>query len=248
MARAKDRYWEKPHEIEEGDGRLSEYEESHGSYGMASFSRITHGGEAVLFGSSIKHHETIELTLCTAKRSRHLNRWWYYHTGEIIQVAMSQSQFVELITTMNRGQGVPVTIKTVGLEPAEDPPFVDDRRVVEQEFRDRIAETGKSTEQIGQLHELLSGKGGLSATEKKQAASLLRHIVSDLRGSLPFIQTSFNEAVDKTVQAAKSEVDAFVERKISSLGLQTLRQLAELEDNRDRHKLQIEGGISEPDP
>jgi hypothetical protein len=40
--------------------------------------------------------------------------------------------------------------------------------------------------------------------------------------SIPFVQSQFNEAMDKTVTEARAEVEAFVDNKIRSLGIQAL--------------------------
>jgi len=43
--------------------------------------------------------------------------------------------------------------------------------------------------------------------------------------NMPFVQTQFNEAMDKTVTEAKAEVEAFVSHKVTSLGLASLKEL-----------------------
>ena len=84
----------------------------HPSFGMLSFSRA-HGGHSNLFGSSIQHRDTIHMVLKEGTVSRDLNEDWYLGGPEIVEVEMSQSQFAELITSMNMGSGVPCTIKFI---------------------------------------------------------------------------------------------------------------------------------------
>ena len=82
----------------------------HPSFGMLSFNR-THGGHSNLFGSSIQHNDTIHMVLKEGVVIRGLNDDRYVGEDEILEVEMSQSQFAELITSMNVGTGTPCTIK-----------------------------------------------------------------------------------------------------------------------------------------
>ena len=41
---------------------------------------------------------------------------------------------------------------------------------------------------------------------------------------MPFVQKSFNKAMDKTVHEAKGEVEAFVMNKVTSLGIEGLEK------------------------
>ena len=98
--------------VEKNTDALGGERRSHPSYGMMCFSRIT-GGDPHLFGTSIKHNDKISLVLRTAEYDRSLNQNWYYGKKELFEVEMSYTQFVELITHMNMGSGVPVTIKRI---------------------------------------------------------------------------------------------------------------------------------------
>lgn len=86
--------------------------EHHESYGLAQFSRIG-GKSGKLFGSSIEHQHFIELTISRASRSRQFQHDHYMPDQELISVFMSPTQFAELLTSLNVGTGVPVTIKHI---------------------------------------------------------------------------------------------------------------------------------------
>ena len=81
----------------------------HPSYGVISFSR-TYGGEKNLFGSSIKHQNTIRMKVSHAKLERRLNEDHVYEKDKIIEVEMSEAQFAQAITSLNSAAGVPVTL------------------------------------------------------------------------------------------------------------------------------------------
>jgi len=95
---------------------------THESYGMLGFYRVQ-GTDRPLFGSSLKHNNTIRLTLKTGVHSRNLNRDWYYGGRTLFEVEMSASQFADLVSNMNVGDGVPVTIKRKENELISECPF-----------------------------------------------------------------------------------------------------------------------------
>jgi hypothetical protein len=55
----------------------------------------------------------------------------------------------------------------------------------------------------------------------------------EVRSNLPFIQSMFNEQMDKTVKEAKGEIEAFTQNKIHALGLEKLEDLKLLSKNND---------------
>ena len=92
---------------------LFDNEETHPSFGVAGFSRISVGGGGIqLFDSSVPHQHYIELWISTAKRQRGLHRDWITSDGndEIVRIAMSEAQFGALVSSFGQGGGVPVTI------------------------------------------------------------------------------------------------------------------------------------------
>lgn len=85
--------------------------ESHESFGMMGFSRVQCGGDgAALHGSDLKHNTLIRMTLSHGSKKRGLSNDWYHAEGRIAEVEMSQNQFSEMITSMNMGDGIPVTL------------------------------------------------------------------------------------------------------------------------------------------
>lgn len=121
----------------------NEVETKHPSYGMISLSRISAHGRA-LFGSSITHENSIELTISRASDIRDLHRNWYNPREELIRVEMSPTQFVEAMTTMNT-TGIPCTIIAINRERQEPCPLNHVRQLGQNEFKKRLQEVlGKS--------------------------------------------------------------------------------------------------------
>ena len=99
-----------------GGGDETVYE--HDSFGLLSFSRLSSNIGTPLFGSSIKHSNTIRMEVKRGSVSRHLASDWYHDDQgpPIVQVEMSYTQFAEAVSAMNCGVGVPVTLMRVNGE------------------------------------------------------------------------------------------------------------------------------------
>ena len=201
---------------------------SHPSYGLLSFSR-RHGGETCLFGSSIKHHDTIAMTLRHAKIKRDLSTDWYYGGDVIAEAEMSYSQFAEAITSMNAGSGIPVTVKYTEKDGSSPKCiFTSKREQFENELKTNIDDAMQNTKVlIKECQELFLSKKTLNKNDKEEILSKLHKIYSEISSNNTFIYDCFNEQMDKTVMEAKGEIEAFYQNKIN-----TIAQAA-LVENRD---------------
>lgn len=201
---------------------------SHPSYGLLSFNR-RHGGKTCLFGSSIKHHDTIAMILRHGEVKRDLSTDWYYGGDIIAEVEMSYSQFAEAITSMNAGSGIPVTIKYTEKD-GNSPEciFTSKREQFENELKTNIDDAMQNTKVlIKECQELFLSKKTLNKKEKEEIISKLNKIYSEISSNNIFIYDCFNEQMDKTVMEAKGEIEAFYQNKIN-----TIAQAA-LVENRD---------------
>ena len=212
--------------------------EKHESYGMIGFNR-SYGGERYLFGSSIPHNNTITLTIRECSIDRELNRDWYHGGRRLIEVAMSESQFAELITSFGHGDGVPCTLREVMGERKEDCPFENKRIQFENEVREKIEEVHKDTEKLlKEVAYLFNEKKTLNKADKEKVTDLLNKINREIKSNTPFIMSQFNEQMDKTVKEAKGEVEAFTQNKMHSLALEALKQDNEwIENVKEQNKL-----------
>jgi len=202
-----------------------EKKEEHESYALASFSRISSSGNHNLFGSSIKHSHTITLSISKAERHRDLNREWYFPRQEIIEVEMSQNQFAELISSLNCGSGVPCTLRRHEGRGIEDPPYHNQRHLFENEFKEKTQQVGERLSSLAtDLQQLLDEKAPKRAF--REFVERVRMTAQEVNSNMPFVQSSFNEAMDKTVVEAKGEVESFVLNRVTSLGIEALKDQA----------------------
>ena len=197
--------------------------ENHESFGIVRICR-TSGGDGVLFGSSIRHYNTIRLEVCPGQVTRSLNENRYRPSGRpIVEVEMSQSQFADLITSMNQGEGVPCTIRRLGNDQVEKCPETNTRLQFEAEFTEKTRDiVQRACDLVDEADELLQKKS-LRKAERESLMGTLRQLVMELRSNIPFVHSQFNEAMDKTVKEAKGEVEAYLTSALTGLGLESAK-------------------------
>jgi hypothetical protein len=196
--------------------------ESHPSYGLARFSRVS--GRTNLFGSEFEHQHFMSLTITRAERHRDLSRDWYFGREELIEIDLSEAQFVEMITTPNIGQGVPVTLNHVM---GERMPPVPRREETIKVHRAEMKEDARRC-----MTELNTGIAAFEKAieagtlSKGKLREILQHFISAERAvsdALPFVEKQFGEAMENTVARAKTEIDAYVSQMAMRIGVKALQ-------------------------
>lgn len=220
-------------DYEKINGHLGE-RTKHPSYGTLSFSRVS-GGNKTLFGSSIKHRDTIALTLYHADIERELNTDWIHGNQRIVEVEMSYSQFAEAITSMNMGSGVPVTIRWTekdGEIPECD--FVNKRDQFVTEFSEHLDGVKSNVDNvIKNVKKIFDAKKSVGKGDRIEIIKMLEHLKMQVSSNAEFVYHQFNEQMDKTVMEAKGEIEAFYQNKINSIA-----QTALMEHQEELQKLE----------
>lgn len=212
---------------QEGDYIISENalgtSYKHPSFGMLSFNR-THGGYSNLFGSSIQHNDTIHMVLREGQVTRGVNDDWYVGGNEIIEVEMSQSQFAEVITSMNTGTGTPCTIKYIqGKGRIAEADFINKRQQITNEFKESMDEHMTDAQAFyNEVKELFDTKKSIGKGDREIILKKLSSIVQGMESESKFIFNQFQEQIDKTITEAKGEIEAFAQNKLNTIAQQAL--------------------------
>jgi hypothetical protein len=206
---------------------FSEKEEKHESYGMIGVSRMFSGKENILFGSSIRHNTVMRLRIKPGKCIRSLNHDSYMSDGHsYIEVDMSVTQFAELISSINQGDGVPCTIARINNKSIDQPTMGSKREQFVNEFSESTDEVAKKLDGLLSFAKSLSSKQSVSKADRQALVHKIEMLRQDIESNLPFIAKMFNEQMDKTVDEAKGEVEGFIAQRTQELGLQNIRDLA----------------------
>lgn len=195
----------------------------HPSFGMLSFNR-THGGHSNLFGSSIQHNDTIHMVLREGVVTRGLNDDRYVGEDEILEVEMSQSQFAELITSMNVGTGTPCTIKYLrGKGRINEADFINKRQQITNEFKESMNERMSDAKEFyDEVNELFTTKKSIGKGDREMILRRLANVTQGMESSSKFIFDQFQNQIDKTITEAKGEIEAFAQNKINAIAQQAL--------------------------
>ncbi len=194
----------------------------HESYGMVGISHFTCGGMS-MFGSSIKHDRGISIKIKHADVERGLHQEWYHGNKTIVEVFLSASQFAQLITTPNTGDGVPCTIRGIDGKQMDAPPYYGQNEIFNSELQEKFSEAMSGADDlIRDADKMLSSKGAMKVADKKELLGKISSLVQHIRANMPFMHKQFTRAMDKTVVTAKAEVEEFYTSTILKMGKKAL--------------------------
>lgn len=205
----------------------------HESFGMVQFNRISSNIPKKFFGSSVRSGNYIELNLYEAEKLQEGSSIRYFANKTIMKVRLSPNQFAELLTTMNIGSGVPCTIEYIEGKTIEECSDEDNiRELHKKDFKKQIEKATKEVQEaIDDVSKLVEvSKVSFGIKQRKELLQKLNHVLMRLKSNLPYYHQQFDEAVDKTVSEAKSELDSFANNMITKLGLESLDQLKAIQE------------------
>jgi hypothetical protein len=198
-----------------------EIPESHESYGMVGLSRYSSSGKVSLFGSPLQHKQCISLVIKRGRVDRSMNMDRYYGKEQLIEIDLSEAQFAELITSMNRGDGVPCTIKRLQGAKIEEPPYKSYADKLADEFKAKMHNISAGFESsMDSINQILEKKN-VGKADKEEIKKHIGKINSFLNSSLPFVADQFQEQTDEVVSKAKMEVLSFINEAARKAGLES---------------------------
>lgn len=197
----------------------------HPCFGLARFSRIC-GYSGFMFGSDVQSENFIELTINHAERVQGDYKVHYYDYGKpIVRLKMTQTQFAELLTNMNIGNGVPVTLEAVNGERIEQFDLNEAKNHLDElkeDFKERSKETLNSLiESRNELKKIIDKKN-LSKKDQEKALWLLDKYIQEIRSNMPFFIKLYKEETSDIVQRAKTELDGMIQSCVIRAGVKAL--------------------------
>lgn len=207
-----------------GATRPDEIEETHESYGVIHISRVS-GSSRRLFGSSVRHGHFFTMKVSRAKRVAGEFGEHFYDTTQICEVHMTAAQFVDAITTMNQGEGIPCTILRVEGVLMDDVP--DDAgselRIIaegaKEEF-EAIAEGFVKAE--AELDDLLAKKS-LTKDDKQRVKEAVYRARRYFKESAPFAAQMLTEMTEKVVVKGRADIESFMRLALERAGIKSIK-------------------------
>lgn len=202
----------------------------HESYAVVRVSD-QRGGNPVFFGSPVKGHPSyICLSIHEAEeiRSNGISRF-HGKSRPIVELKMTNNQFVEMIRCINQGAGVPVTLvartdvdgKVHRIDPPPDNMLEPEK--VRVDFKDTCQKLEDNfSESCKEIHSILEKKN-LTIADKDKIKASLHKLRTEVGSNLPFILELFQESTEKIINHAKIEVESFTSTVLKQAGLSAIK-------------------------
>lgn len=199
---------------------------THPSFGMIGVSHVSSTGTN-LFGSEFKHQHFITLKISNCELHRDLSRDWYFGKERLIEVSMSEAQFVEMVGRSNMGDGIPCTLSWIrGTGIIEQPPApepLQDRfkADMDRDVANCVRDLREATAELNTAIE--SGKIG--KTSLREISKKLEYAACAVDRGIPFVRKSFQEEMEKVVNHAATEIEATVSNIAMRLGIERMQEI-----------------------
>lgn len=192
--------------------------ERHPSYAMIGASRVS--GHTFLFGSDFSHQHYVTITISRSELHRGLSNDWPAPRGEMIEVALSESQWATFVSRMNVGSGVQCTLQHIDHERVPQIPEPTKRQhqfMTEANERLQLA--------LDSLKSLRAQISAMKISDKAKKEVLWQVEVCERNfggESFKFIADQFGEHIESVTEQAKIEVGAYIQSAITRAGVAAL--------------------------
>lgn len=191
---------------------------THPSYATLHFSRVS--GYSELFDSSFTHHHYIIMRVHRAVKYTDGSHDFIHPGEELIEVAMSESQFARAITSMNMGSGSPCTLQRFNNK-SVDQPLAEDRINSHRDMvTSKLDGVMKKQEQLGKMvAKWREDKHRPTMKELEELTGELERAASHFKANMTFYAQCFEEHMERVVDDAKTEIEAHVLASAGKLGV-----------------------------
>lgn len=201
---------------------------THPAYAVIGASRIS--GTRDLFGSNINHHGFVRIKIMAAslRRDDKLAHDWIHGGDTIIEVDMSEAQWVSFISRMNMSADTPVTINCAHTEGFDFMPYLppqesaEDRlgTLVDDKVKSNIRHVNKMKDEVLKLIE------GMPVRKREEVTRAVEMMAQHLLSNHEYAGKRLTEWKEGLVKDAKIEINAVVAGTLQMLGIDSLQQLS----------------------
>ena len=216
---------ELPKLVYEHDHAGTHYETyEHPAYAIIGASR--YNGSMPLFQSKVGHTGFIVLTIRRAQLQKDHLEERTYGREELIELAMSEAQWVALVSRMNHGEGTPCTLRWTSEQGYV--PEIAERELADAKLARMADATGAKLSEEDQKHDdELRALIEEVVPKKKQHGALfnLECLMTRSKNNSAFYRQQLRETAEKLTTEARIEIDAMLNGAITNLGLESAQQL-----------------------
>lgn len=118
--------------------------------------------------------------------------------------------------------------------------------IFQREFEAKMENLGKECKSaIEDSITMLKEKQSIGKADRDFLINSFTRLVSQISSNVPFVSQQFNESMEKTISEAKNEIETFINSRVTSLGLQALKDnpsslMLGLEEKKDNDSLRLD--------
>lgn len=198
---------------------------THPAFGQITVSK-TQGGNVNLYGSDFRHNHYVTVRIQRSQLNRDLARDWAFGKEELIEIAMSEAQWAQFVSSFGSGGGTQVTIQRFEGKLVPRIPHRDSGKLYQQEAQTALNEAIKGMNEA--IAAVEATAVGLSKAKQEAILGHMRGARKQLDDSMPFIAKQFDKHVEDRIEKAKVEVHAWAMSEIVRLGMEKLVEGKEL--------------------
>lgn len=195
---------------------------NHPAFGIISAARVS-GGHSALFDSDFTHQHYMTLTIKTASVRRDLSNNWNFGGEELIEIAMSESQWATFVSSLNVGSGTPCTLRHVCGEYRPQLPNPD---APSKQFKEELCKSMSAMQdELKSLAASLKSEGAIGKKRANELSENLSRLAERFSSNVTFVANQFDEHVERTIENAKIEVNAYANNLVTKTGIDALRNV-----------------------
>lgn len=200
---------------------------THPAFGMATLCRVQ--GNEFLHGSAFRHQHYIVMEISACYDQHLSNQVSLRKTYTKLNIAMTESQLVQLIGGL--GSSTPVAC-TLLRDSHRDVPRIEAQPSQTDYFKKEL--DSRMDVLLGELEKIqsLAEEAKIPVAKKKEMQSAFKAVARQIRDNIPFIAQLFEEHMEDTVGKAKTELSLHAK----SLGLSSENTVARLESGDDNRE------------
>jgi len=201
--------------------------ETHECFGNVRVSRVSSNG-ARLFGSRQDlHRSTFRFQVSECSRISSSSGDRYSPGKRIVEFEVSAAQFVEIMTSMNQGEGVPCTLRfreSTGSVARMPEKVHTEEAKIHRDFARQVEEIEYTLQPMRDKIGAILTKKSISKKDREEIHRQIHFMVRIFTDTAPFMLKCFAESADKKLSACKAELDAAMSTFLMAAGLEHLQQ------------------------
>lgn len=200
----------------------------HPSYGYIRAGRVS--GDRYCFMSSVATGNYITIEIGEAELIQNADILKSYPTGNtIVKIRLTNHQFAELITNLHSMAGVPCTLERIsGEKVVELPEASDYSTLFEDNLSEALNKIVASMDSIKDELDLLLSQKSIKKRDLIPLKSQVEFLETQLTQNIPYLEQASTKMLQNKISELKTEISAWMEHKLISSGLESLKEKIKL--------------------